>query len=143
MAESPGILSHTAELENGLGTGLFAEASSRRVPNGTQSLSRTLAILRALAESAMSGRPYLTLGALSRTVGLAKSTVHRLLAGLHAHGLVARDDRGGYAIGQAFIGLGRIAEEVHADPSTPRALADEERDEFTTERAALASWHTN
>ncbi|GAA2007562.1 helix-turn-helix domain-containing protein [Brevibacterium samyangense] len=145
MAESPGISSHTSELELGLDTGLFTEASSRRAPNGTQSLTRTLAILRALAESAMSGRPYLTLGALARTVGLAKSTVHRLLAGLHAHGLVARDDHGGYAIGSAFIGLGRIAEEVHAvPPAGARAAGSHtERDEYSTERAALASWHTS
>ncbi|GAA2805374.1 IclR family transcriptional regulator [Saccharopolyspora taberi] len=55
--------------------------------NRNRTIGRVVAILKAVRES---GGPA-TLSGLCRATGLPKSTVHRLLAELHAHGAVRRD----------------------------------------------------
>lgn len=59
------------------------------------------------------------LGAVSAALGLPKSSTHRMLAELAAHGLVRRDDAG-YALGPRLIYWGAVAGEGF----DLRALAD-------------------
>src|SRR5688572_11923839 len=53
-----------------------------------QSISRPTAVLEALATASSAG---LRMTDVMRATGLGKATVHRLLAGLVAHGLVDQD----------------------------------------------------
>lgn len=77
-----------------------------------QVIDRSVVLLNALALGSLS------LTELSRTTGLSKGTVYRLLAGLACHGLVMRDtDNSGYMLGPALLrfthgavaGLGALA----------------------------------
>ncbi len=64
-----------------------------------QSVERAFAILRAVAVGPIS------VTRLAARVGLAKSTVSRLLATLEAEGAVARDEAGHYSLGETIADL--------------------------------------
>src|SRR5262245_49597383 len=66
-----------------------------------QSISRPTAVLEALAAASSAG---LRMTDVMRVTGLGKATVHRLLAGLAAHGLVDQDkDTGRFFLGTLIL----------------------------------------
>lgn len=76
-------------------------AESTRSGDG-QSISRAVAVLRAVAEA-----PGASLGEIARETGLARSTVQRLVAALHAEGLLAKSPgQQGVALGFELARLG-------------------------------------
>ena len=75
-------------------------------PQGTQAVVRALRLLRAFTPQ----EPELTLGQMSSSLGLTKTTAHRLLLALESEGLVARDlARNTYHLGPEVIALGSQA----------------------------------
>jgi DNA-binding IclR family transcriptional regulator len=80
--------------------------SYRDAPPGTQSVLRAIALLKALTD----GGHELDLGTLTETVGLARTTTHRLLSALESEGLVARNKASGaYRLGPVAIAMGAQA----------------------------------
>lgn len=77
-----------------------------RIPPGSRTVSRAMALLRAFDAS----RPAWRLADLARTSRLHKATAHRLLAALEREGMVARDPGGElYRLGPEAIALGARA----------------------------------
>jgi DNA-binding IclR family transcriptional regulator len=75
-------------------------------PQGTQAVVRALRLLRAFTPQ----EPQLTLGQLSSSLNLKKTTAHRLLLALESEGLVARNPvRNTYHLGSSLIALGSQA----------------------------------
>lgn len=77
-------------------------------PSESQSISRAVAVLRAVAE-----RPGASLGEIAKATGLARATVQRLVGALNGEGLLAR------SFGQQGVYLGmelaRLASKVALD----------------------------
>ncbi len=75
-------------------------------PQGTQAVVRAIRLLKAFSPV----RPELTLAELCATIGLTKTTTHRLLSALASEGLVVRrGSRNTYQLGPAVIALGSQA----------------------------------
>ncbi len=75
-------------------------------PQGTQAVLRAIRLLKAFSST----QPELTLAELCATIGLTKTTTHRLLSALLSEGLVARkSSRNTYQLGPALIALGSQA----------------------------------
>ena len=75
-------------------------------PRGTQSILRTVHLLKAFSPE----KPRMSLAELGATVGLTRTTAHRLLAALESEGLVTHDrSRSSYCLGPAVIALGSQA----------------------------------
>ena len=74
--------------------------------SGVGVLDKALAVLGAVEGGAR------TLADVVDATGLSRSTAHRLVAALEAHGLVRRDDEGRYSLGLRLIGLGHAATEA-------------------------------
>lgn len=90
--------------------------------DGLQSVTRVANVLRALAPS-----PHgLTLTELSTTIGLPKSTLHRLLGALEREGLVQKAQRR-YAPGTLLSRLGAATDRTLRDELRPymQSLSDE------------------
>ena len=86
---------------------------------GTQAVSRSLRVLRAVARHHKSG---INLAKLTRETGLNKPTAHRLLMALMAEGMVEQDERSfHYFVGPECHMLGVIANERYG---LGRAAAD-------------------
>jgi DNA-binding IclR family transcriptional regulator len=81
--------------------------------SGVGVVDKSVAILDALA---VQGRA--TLGELVEATGIPRPTAHRLAAALAAHGLVGRDERGGFRLGVRLAAWGGRVE------SLPPALID-------------------
>jgi DNA-binding IclR family transcriptional regulator len=73
-------------------------------PAGSQTLMRGLDVVEAVAEGAI------TLQSLSDRLGLTRSTVHRLAAGLVDRGYLAFAPREGYRLGPKLLALGHLAQ---------------------------------
>lgn len=79
-------------------------------PQGTQAAIRTIRLLKAFTAD----QPELSLGELSRRIGLNKTTAHRLLAALESESLVERSSaRGNYRLGPATVALGAQAQSTN------------------------------
>jgi DNA-binding IclR family transcriptional regulator len=91
-----------------------------------KSLSRALALLTELSKH---DRP-LTLTELSDSVGLHKSTVHRMLATLAEYGLVQRDEAKRYIVGLWALELAQAAQ----DQTGPNPLVVEALASLATDR---------
>src|SRR5215207_9586121 len=74
--------------------------------SGVGVLDKALAVLGAVEGGAR------TLADVVDATGLSRSTAHRLVAALEAHGLARRDDEGRYSLGLRLIGLGHAASEA-------------------------------
>jgi DNA-binding IclR family transcriptional regulator len=74
--------------------------------SGVGVLDKALAVLDAVEDGAR------TLADIVDATGLSRSTAHRLVAALEAHGLARRDDDGRYTLGLRLIGLGHAATEA-------------------------------
>ena len=75
-------------------------------PTGTQAVLRTVRLLKAFSPA----RPKMNLAELQQSVGLTRTTTHRLLAALVSEGLVTHDQsRGRYCLGPGMIALGSQA----------------------------------
>src|SRR5829696_9503025 len=74
--------------------------------SGVGVLDKALAVLGAVEGGAR------TLADVVDATGLSRSTAHRLVAALEAHGLARRDDEGRYSLGLRLIGLGHAATEA-------------------------------
>ena len=74
--------------------------------SGVGVLDKALAVLAAVERGAR------TLAEVVDATGLSRSTAHRLVAALEAHGLARRDDDGRYSLGLRLIGLGHAATEA-------------------------------
>lgn len=80
--------------------------SETKAPPGTQSVRRAIALLKAFTGDA----PEMSLAELTESVGLARTTAHRLLSALESEGLVARNPAdNAYRLGPAAIALGSRA----------------------------------
>jgi len=90
--------------------------SERR--HGVQSIARAAAVLRTL-ETAPAG---LGLGELAVEVGLAKSTVHRLVGALVEEGFAARGADGRVRLGPALARLGAASQEALGERLRPVLL---------------------
>ena len=75
--------------------------NKRSAPAGTQSVLRAVHLLKALSEHGEQD-----LAALTHTVGLSRTTTHRLLAALESEDLVTRAAGGVYRLGPGAITLG-------------------------------------
>ncbi len=89
---------------------------------GSQTLSRGIRVLEALAESDAPMTP----SDLIATLGLHRSIVYRLLHTLEGHRLITRDDRGRIALGHGLAALALGVERDLRDASVPilRRTAD-------------------
>jgi DNA-binding IclR family transcriptional regulator len=75
--------------------------------DANRNLDRVMAILDALAHASDQG---LRLADVTRATGLNKTTAHRLLANLLAHGLVDQQvDTGRFFVGMRFLSLAQVA----------------------------------
>ncbi|ALM50916.1 IclR family transcriptional regulator [Halomonas huangheensis] len=74
---------------------------------GAQSVSRTIQVLRAIANGTGRG---VTLAQITKHTGLTKPTTHRLLQALVAEGMVDRSENDGYFLGPECYALGVIAD---------------------------------
>src|ERR687897_672498 len=74
--------------------------------SGVGVLDKALAVLGAVEGGAR------TLADVVDATGLSRSTAHRLVAALEAHGLARRDDEGRCSLGLRLIGLGHAATEA-------------------------------
>ena len=94
------------------GTGSVREAETAR--GGVQSIDRAVAVLACFSPA----RPHLPLVEVARTTGLSRSTAHRLLAALSAHGLVQQaQDSTVYSLGPRLLDLADTAR-PHVTPLT-------------------------
>lgn len=100
-----------------------------------QSVSRAVVLLTLVAR----GETESTGTSLAKAAGLPVPTAHHLLATLAAHGLLSRDDHGGYALGPAIAAL---AEAYHRGTAPPDYLAGPLRRLVvdTGETGYLAGW---
>lgn len=75
-------------------------------PPGTQAVVRAIRLLKSFSAH----QPKMSLAELGASLGLTKTTAHRLLAALESEGLVGRDEvHGTYHLGPAMIALGSQA----------------------------------
>ncbi|MDF2115021.1 IclR family transcriptional regulator [Roseiarcaceae bacterium H3SJ34-1] len=95
--------------------GRSSASAARRTPGGIQVIARAARVLRAIED-----RPDgLSLGQIAKRVGLARSTVQRIVGALSAEGFVAANGHsGGVRIGPGLI---RLA--ASAGSSTPELIA--------------------
>lgn len=100
-----------------------------------QSVSRALGLLSLVAQ----GDVEPTGTALAKAAGLAVPTAHHLLGTLTAHGMLARDEHGGYLLGPAVAVL---ADAYHRDAAAPGYLLTPLRRLVaqTGETGYLAAW---
>ena len=91
------------------------DSEKARGPSGTQTLSRGLDLVAAVAE-----RP-LTLAELADQVGLARTTVHRLASTLVEHSYLKLSRASGYSLGPRLLELGYLASR---QASLPRIARD-------------------
>ena len=91
-----------------------SDVGSGRRNDSNRSFRRAAAILDALAHAAEVDGASLTLTQLAGEIGLAKSTVHRLLRGLLDVGLVGTDPEGRYILGRSLIRKGELARRSHS-----------------------------
>lgn len=99
------------------GTGRSDEGSVQR-NEVNRSFRRASAILDALARAVEADGASLSLTELATEIGLAKSSVHRLLRGLLDVGLVGTATDGRYILGRSLVRKGELARQSH------RSLAD-------------------
>ncbi len=79
---------------------------TKNAPEGTQSVIRAIHLLKALSRR----QSEVSLPDLCASLGLTRTTTHRLLSALESEGLVARDPlSGGYRVGPGVIALGARA----------------------------------
>lgn len=119
-------------------TKLETTAPGEKPQGAAASLLNGLAVLEAFS---MSSRPLLGVTEISEIVGLHKSTVSRMLAGLTGAGYVQRDaDTGRYRLGLGMIGL---AGPLLAELDVRRAALPhlEELTQATRETAAIVVWN--
>jgi len=95
-------------------------ASERPARNNSSSLRRAIQVLNEIAASEADSGEECTLAELSRTLGMARSTVHRLAAPLLDAGLIEQS-QSGYRLGQHCAYLGGI----YLDQVDLRSLAHE------------------
>src|SRR5919201_4001444 len=90
----------------------------------SRTLDRALRLLRLLGESGGRG---MSVSELSRSLGVGRPVVYRMLATLDEHGWVRRLDDSRVRLGLAVLELAAAAEPVLRQLSTPvlRTLADE------------------
>ncbi len=80
--------------------------TKRQAPEGTQAVIRAVHLLKAFTRD----RPEQTLAELSDTMGLTKTTAHRLLTALESESLVARSPvTRAYRLGPGILALGSQA----------------------------------
>ncbi len=85
---------------------MSADTSSRgprRIDTGVGTLDRALALVEAVEHGAR------TLGAAAGATGLPRSTAHRLLKALEAHGVVGLERGSGYRLGARLLQLAATA----------------------------------
>jgi DNA-binding IclR family transcriptional regulator len=101
-------------LKPALGAGM---ANDDIATTGTQLLDRSVAILKFLGDAGQNGASMATIGV---SLGLAQSTVHRIVTALERHGLVDRErETKRYRLGLALFAMGVSA----ADGTGLRQLA--------------------
>jgi DNA-binding IclR family transcriptional regulator len=71
---------------------------------GVGTLDKAMTVLRCVAEAPCS------LGELTAATGLPRATAHRLASALVDHGMLRRDRRGRFDLGNGLLALGRAAE---------------------------------
>lgn len=81
------------------------EAETKPVTGGSQTLMRGLDVIEAVAAGAI------TLQHLSETLGLTRSTTHRLAASLVERGYLGFAPGEGYRLGPKLLALGHLAQE--------------------------------
>ncbi|MEO9224053.1 MAG: IclR family transcriptional regulator [Acidimicrobiales bacterium] len=91
--------------------------------SGVGVLDKSLAVLCAV-EGGVS-----TLAELVHATGFSRATTHRLARALEVHGLLAREDSGGWILGWRLIGLGREAAEGQPLARAARRPLERLRDE--------------
>lgn len=101
--------------------------------HGVQAIARAAALLRAL-ESAPAG---LGLSELALEVGLAKSTVHRLIGALADEGLAARGTDARVRLGPALARLGAASQEALGERLRPVLLKLRRETDETVDLAVL------
>jgi len=85
---------------------MSAESKRGEPPQGTQAVIRALRLLKAFSPAT----PELTLEQLRATLGLTKTTTHRLLAALESEGLIERNSSlNTYHLGRELVALGSQA----------------------------------
>jgi DNA-binding IclR family transcriptional regulator len=92
--------------------------------SGVGVLDKSVAVLDAVAAAEGPCR----LADLVAATGLSRATAHRLAGALEAHGLVRRDELGGYRLGLRLIGLGHSAAEDWPLGSVARPVLEALRD---------------
>ncbi|WP_349903725.1 IclR family transcriptional regulator [Parafrigoribacterium humi] len=99
------------------------EQPTEVVPTGSHLVGsdRVLAVLIELAGHADG----IGLDELARTIGSAKSTVHRALASLKRAGLAVQDGRGSYLLGDEFLRLAFTHHELRPDHVRVRPVLEE------------------
>lgn len=107
-----------------------SEGSAR---NNSSSLRRAIQVLNEIAASQADGGEECTLAELSRTLGMARSTVHRLVAPLLDAGLIEQSPSG-YRLGQHCAYLGGI----YLDRMDLRSLAHEHLARLVTKTGETA-----
>ena len=105
-----------------MGKAAISAASAER-HNGIQVIARAAAILRTLETN----RDGMSLGEIAKHVGLARSTVQRIVNALATEGLVSANGARSLRIGPAIAGMASAANGNTADLVAPylRALGDE------------------
>ena len=79
-------------------------------PQGAQAAIRAIRLLKAFTVD----QPELSLGELSKRMGLNKTTAHRLLAALESEALIERSNiRGSYRLGPGTVALGAQAQSTN------------------------------
>jgi DNA-binding IclR family transcriptional regulator len=81
------------------------ETDTKSVTGGSQTLMRGLDVIEAVAAGEV------TLHQLSETLGLTRSTTHRLAASLVERGYLGFTPREGYRLGPKLLALGHLAQE--------------------------------
>jgi DNA-binding IclR family transcriptional regulator len=76
----------------------------KKSAKGVQVIARAAEIMRILAEG-----KGLSLSDLSESVGLPRSTVHRIVIALEAEGLVTRNGPGSYRVGPSVVALAEVS----------------------------------
>ena len=102
-----------------LETGAAEENEKSKMPSGTQTLARGLDILNAVAEGVSS------LGDIAVTLGLSRSTVHRLAATLVDQRYLGFARNQGYTLGPKLLELGFLAGRQLSLPRIARSHLEE------------------
>lgn len=113
--------------------------SSATAPAGTQAVQRVFTVIGVLAQ--LGGDA--SLAQLQQSTGLAKSTLHRLLAALTRNGYAAQSAEGRYQLGPELIHLGTAAARVNpliadiSDSLDRLAVASEDTVFYTQRQGTL------